>query len=329
LSQVTLIRVGISAVLAAAVVLIAAWPLGGLRRLRRLSGEVINPDLPERYRSKAGTPTMGGIFILLGFAVGALAVGGIDVLGIVLVTLSFGAIGVLDDMLAQRRRRSLGLKARQKLLLQAIPAAAYVYWSMRTHHLLVVGWPGVWMVEVGGLYVLLGVLFILFMSNAVNLSDGMDGLAAGLTVLCGVPLAVLSSAAAGVASFSKGAPIAAAALSGACVGFLCLNAYPALVFMGDTGSLAIGACLAAVAISTGTEALLLVLGAVFAAELLSVVVQVVSFKTTGRRVFRMSPLHHHFDQCGWPEPQIVKMFWLAGAAASAICIVLAGITGGF
>ena len=312
----------------AAVATVAVGGLGGIKALRRMRGEVINPDLPERYRRKAGTPTMGGTLILAGFVSGVLVFGGTRVAGLVLLTLAFGAIGFLDDWLAQHRRRSMGLKARQKLALQSAVALVFARWVMNTEHTLTVGWPGVWMVDIGGAYLVFAALFIVLMSNATNLADGMDGLASGLTVICSATLAVLAWVAAGVGEVSKSAPLAAAALAGGCAGFLVFNRPPARVFMGDTGSLALGACLAGVAVVTGTELPLLVGGAVFLAELLSVVIQVASFKTTGRRVFRMSPLHHHFDQCGWPESRIVRAFWIAGGAASAASLAAMAVSVG-
>lgn len=312
----------LAAGVAALTVLLVGGPLGGLAALRRLKGEIINPDLPERYRGKAGTPTMGGLLILAGFCVGALVAGGWRIGGVLVVTLAFGAIGLLDDMLAQLRGRSLGLKARQKLALQVAAAVIFTKWVMSAEHTLTVGWPGVHMWELGWLYLLFGTLFMVTMSNATNLADGMDGLAAGLTLLGAAALAIVGSVVAGVTPAAKEAPVAAMALAGACAGFLGFNRSPALVFMGDTGSLALGACLAAVSMLTGTELPLLVIGAVFLAELLSVVIQVISFKTTGRRVFRMSPLHHHFDRCGWPERKVVTAFWIAGGVAAALGLLL-------
>lgn len=317
-----------AAALVAAAVTIAVGLLGGIRWLRRMKGEVINPDLPQRYRQKAGTPTMGGLLILAGFAAGALGLGGTHALGVAALTLAFGAIGFLDDWLSQRRGRSMGLKARQKLVLQFAAALVFSRWVMGTQHTLTIGWPGVWLVDLGGAYLAFAVLFIVLMSNATNLADGMDGLASGLTVLCGATLAVVASVSAGMSEVSKSAPLVSAALSGACGGFLVFNRAPARVFMGDTGSLALGACLAGVAVVTGTELVLMIGGAVFLVELLSVVIQVVSFKTTGRRVFRMSPLHHHFDQCGWPETKVVQAFWIAGGALSAVCLAAVSLSVG-
>lgn len=312
----------------AAVVTAAAGGLGGIRILRRTQGELINPDLPERYCKKAGTPTMGGVLILLGFVAGALALGRTHVAGVVLLTIAFGAIGFLDDWLAQKRRQSLGLKARQKLALQLAVAIVFARWASKAEHTLTLGWPGVWMVDLGGAYMAVATLFIVVMSNATNLADGMDGLASGLTVLCGSTLAVVASVAAGMNAVSKSAPLAAAAMAGACAGFLVHNRAPAKVFMGDTGSLALGACLAGVAVLTGAELPLMLAGAVFLAELMSVVVQVSSYKTTGRRVFKMSPLHHHFDQCGWPETKVVLLFWIVGGLASAVCLAAMAVSAG-
>jgi phospho-N-acetylmuramoyl-pentapeptide-transferase len=238
--------------------------------------------------------------------------------------LAYGAVGAVDGALAIRHQRNLGLRARERLVLQFALAIA-----LALTVLLHPGAPSGWTVAqnprwpiVGalplGLYAVFVVLYLVGFTNAVNLADGLDGLAAGTVALASGAYAVIAA--------SIGRPevaVLAAAIAGACAGFLWFNAHPAAVFMGDVGSNALGAGLATMAIVTRTEGLLLVVGAVFVLEAASVLLQVAYFKATGgRRIFRMSPLHHHFELSGWSETQTVTRFWLVGLAAALIGVAL-------
>ncbi len=282
----------------------------------------IREDAPERHRSKAGTPTIGGLLLMAAAILGTVAVAppSLPVVLALLMFVGFGAIGLADDLLKVRRGRNLGLRARERLAAQgllAVTVTLYVIYSDPLGSTLVVPWVG--RVDLGWLYLPFAVAFILGFVNAVNLADGLDGLAAGLS-------AITAGAYAAIA-FRFGFPevgVLAAGVAGACIGFLWFNAHPAQIFMGDTGSNALGAVLAGMAIVTKTELTLVVVGAVFVAEALSVLGQVAYFKATGgRRIFRMSPLHHHFELSGWTETQTVTRFWLLSALAALIGVMLA------
>lgn len=295
--------------------------------LHRLKfGQSIRAEGPARHYAKAGTPTMGGIMMLLGMTAVVGLFGGArpEVWVAYLVFLGHGLIGFGDDYIKVVLRRSLGLTARQKLLGQAVLAAVLAYvaqaylqrgtevWLPFTAHTLDLGL---------GYYIFL--FFVLVgSSNAVNLTDGLDGLAAGTMTVASLCYAVVAAffGHAGLAMF-------ATAMAGVCLGFLWFNAHPAKVFMGDTGSLALGGGLAAVAVLTRTELLLVLVGLVFVAEALSVMLQVASFKLTGKRIFRMSPIHHHFELGGWSERKVVAVFCLCGVAAAAAALLTLWFSG--
>jgi phospho-N-acetylmuramoyl-pentapeptide-transferase len=300
------------------------------------AGQAIREDAPERHRTKAGTPTMGGVLIVTGMVMGVLLTLGAqaalsqrtltrvwDPAVFCTTVLAFAGIGLLDDYLIIRRGKNLGLKARQKLLMQCVVAAAFAAYLFVNAEVGVttVLQAGEWRVDLGGWYYPLAVLFIVALSNAVNLADGLDGLAAGLSLIAACALGSIF----GLRDTSwvlQGA----GALGGACAGFLNFNRYPARVFMGDTGSLALGAALALIAILAKVELIALVVLLVFWIEMLSVILQVISFQTTGRRIFRMSPLHHHFELLGMHEVRVVMMFWIAGIVSGAAGYVLARIS---
>ncbi|MDF2874891.1 MAG: mraY [Sporomusa sp.] len=294
--------------------------------LKRLKfGQSIREEGPERHYAKAGTPTMGGLLILVALTIPSLVFAGKhpEVLLALFVTLGHGFIGFLDDFIKVVLKRSLGLKARQKLLGQIIMALALsyvasIYFGRGTD---------VWIpvlgvnIDFGALYYLLIFIVLVGTTNAVNLTDGLDGLAAGTTTVAALAYAVVAL------SFGKpDLAIFCVALAGACLGFLRYNAFPAKVFMGDTGSLALGGALAAVAVMTKTEFLLVIVGGVFVIEALSVIIQVISFKSTGKRVFKMSPIHHHFELSGWSETKVVTVFWLAGAVFAAVALSLLAVS---
>ncbi len=294
--------------------------------LKRLKfGQSIREEGPERHYAKAGTPTMGGVLLLVALTIPCLVFAGNnpEVLLALFVTLGHGLIGFLDDFIKVVLKRSLGLKARQKLLGQIIMALALsyiasIYFGRGTDI-----WIPVWGVTIdfGALYYLLIFVVLVGTTNAVNLTDGLDGLAAGTTTVAALAYAVVAL------SFGKpDLAVFCVALAGACLGFLRYNAHPAKVFMGDTGSLALGGALAAVAVMTKTEFLLVIVGGVFVIEALSVIIQVISFKSTGKRVFKMSPIHHHFELSGWSETKVVTVFWLAGAVFAAVALSLLAVS---
>lgn len=294
--------------------------------LQRLKfGQSIRQEGPERHYAKAGTPTMGGIIILLALVSAVLACGinSPEIWLALFVTIGHGVIGFVDDFIKVVMKRSLGLKAKEKLIGQIIMAFALAYiattYMGRGTDLWI---PLIGMqVDFGPLYYLLIFLVLVGTTNAVNLTDGLDGLAAGTSVVAAAAYIVVSI------SFAKmDLAIFCAALVGACLGFLKYNSHPARVFMGDTGSLALGGALAAVAVMTKTELLLVVIGGVFVLEALSVIIQVASFKTRGKRVFLMSPLHHHFELLGWPEIKVVTVFWFAGVLFSLLALAILSVT---
>jgi len=285
--------------------------------LKRLKfGQNIRSDGPSRHLQKAGTPTMGGIIFLIGMLAAVLFVAPqrVDALAVLALTLGYGLIGFIDDYIKIVFKRSLGLRAREKLLGQIILALllaiGVVFW-LDTGTDLVVPFSG-YAVD-GGIRLEMGLwLFLAFTifvmvgtANAVNLTDGLDGLAAGASLVVALAMMLLS-----LQAGKEGVAVVMAAMSGGCLGFLYFNHYPAKVFMGDTGSLALGGGLAAAAVVTRSELFLVIIGGIFVLEALSVIIQVISFQTTGRRIFRMSPLHHHFELGGWSESKVVLTFWL-------------------
>ncbi len=281
-------------------------------------GQHVREEGPQRHLSKAGTPTAGGvIFVALGLLTVALfdrERGG----GILALALALGALlGALDDIQKLAAARNLGLRARFKVLIQVAGGLLLGVLLYRGGFALQFV-PGRGLVDLGVWLVPLAALAVVATSNAVNLTDGSDGLAAGLSVLAFGVLAALTAHAGQTAR-----AVALAGLAGATLAFLWYNLHPARVFMGDTGSLALGTALAVGATEAHLLWLLPLLGLVFAIETLTVIIQVVSFKTTGRRVFRMSPLHNHFDLLGWHEERIAALFWTVGAVCAVLVSMLA------
>ena len=275
---------------------------------------------PESHKYKAGTPTMGGILILFALTVSVLLFNGAEPskLMALFLTLGNGLIGFADDSIKAVKKRNLGLTAKQKLAGQAVISVIFcialkVFADMPTT---------VWIpftditVDLGIAYYLFVFLIIVGATNAVNLTDGLDGLAAGSSAITAVAYVVIS-----VALGYGGIAIFGAALAGACLGFLFYNQHPAKMFMGDTGSLALGGGMAAMAILTKTELLLVIAGGLYVLEALSVILQVISFKTRGVRIFKMSPVHHHFELSGWSEVKVVTVFWFFSALVAIIAIV--------
>jgi phospho-N-acetylmuramoyl-pentapeptide-transferase len=307
----------LSAAIAAAT---TAW---GEPRLRRLKlGQVIRQEGPQAHLSKAGTPTMGGLLVV---PVGVL-VGGLTspedprLLAVGALSLAFMAIGATDDWRSLTKRRNTGLGPRAKLLLQALASLAFLYWAWQGQWLGVeeagnIALPLGWVLPLGLLIWPLGLFVVLAESNATNLTDGLDGLAAGCGAIVSTGLGLQL-----MLRGQEGDP----SLAAFCVGFLAHNRHPARLFMGDTGSLAMGAGLAAVALLSNSLWPLLVMGGLFLAESLSVILQVGVFKATkgpdgqGRRLFRMAPLHHHYELGGLKEQQVVVRFW----GASLVLVIL-------
>jgi phospho-N-acetylmuramoyl-pentapeptide-transferase len=306
-------------------------------RSKQGKGQPIREDGPASHLiTKQGTPTMGGFLILIGLAAGTLLWADLSnayVWICLFVTLGFGGVGFIDDYLKVTRRSSKGIAGKMKLVLQfAIAAAAGVLISWLSaeglaNQLALPFFKEV-LLDLGWLFVPFAMLVMVGASNAVNLTDGLDGLATMPVIIASATFALLAYLV-GFSTFAEylqihhvaGASELAvfmAALIGACLGFLWYNAPPAMVFMGDTGSLALGGALGTVAVIIKHELVLIIVGGLFVLETVSVIVQVISFKTTGRRVFRMAPLHHHFEQKGWAESTIVVRFWIISLVLALI-----------
>ncbi len=290
------------------IITVVASPILIKRMLFLQYGQQIRTDGPAGHALKAGTPTMGGVVFILAAAMISLLLAGRSplLLTALLVTLGCGAIGFFDDYFKIARGRSLGLKARSKLAGEVVITLLFIvllrYLGLYST---VISLPSFNLViDLGYFYPLFVYLVISASSNSVNLTDGADGLAAGTAVIA---LAAFGHIA--VQQSVGEIALFCAALSGGCLGFLVYNYYPARLFMGDVGSLSLGGAFAAVAVLTKTELFLLIIGGVFVIEALSVIVQVTSFRFTGRRILLMSPLHHHFELKGWSEWRIVKTFW--------------------
>ena len=319
---------------AAAIVtaLLLSWLLGPwfIRTLRRLSvGQNIRDVGPQAHQVKAGTPTMGGLLILFASLGSTLLWGNLNnayVWIVILVTAAFGAIGFADDYIKIRKRRNLGLTARAKMGLQILAAGlmglallilpiGYGFNSTLTFPFF-----KQLVLNLGYLYIPFVVIVLVGASNAVNLTDGLDGLAIGATTVAAATYAVFTYIAGNrlIANYLQishvpgvgEVAVFCGALVGAGLGFLWYNSHPAEVFMGDVGSLALGAAIGSVAVIAKQEILLVLVGGLFVLEALSVIIQVTSFKLRGKRVFRMSPLHHHFELSGWAEPKVIVRFWL-------------------
>lgn len=288
----------------------------------RRAGQNIREEGPKSHYAKAGTPSMGGIAIIIGAIVGCLA--GVkysaDLGAAILVFVLFGLIGFFDDYLKVVKKNNLGLRAYQKFGLQIIISVAFaIYMAYFSGDGTSVWIPFVNVnLDFGICYIPFIAFVLLAMTNAVNLTDGLDGLASGVTILVSLFFAV----AAVTYNASVGGGIFCAALAGGCLGFLVFNKNPAKVFMGDTGSLALGGGLAAAAIVMHLELLLPIAGFVYVLEALSVIIQVVSFKTTGKRVFKMAPIHHHFELCGLKEKKVVVLFWCMALVCCIIGLVI-------
>jgi phospho-N-acetylmuramoyl-pentapeptide-transferase len=297
---------------ATALVGVAAVPLLAYLRL----GQTVRTDGPASHLAKTGTPTMGGlIFVPIIVIVTLLLAGASPYVWLTLAMMvGFGLLGLADDFLKVALRRPLGLRARYKLVIQ-VALAVLLGWGASS--LLGLG-TAVSLpftrasVDLGAFYVPFVIVLVLGTTNGVNLTDGVDGLAAGMMLATASAYGLVAWAA-GVATMG----IFAFALAGGCLGFLVHNHHPARVWMGDTGSLALGGALAALAVLTRTELWLVIIGGLYAAEALSVIIQVAYFRLTRKRFFRMAPLHHHFEVSGWSETKVTTVFWLANLVLAA------------
>ncbi|WP_406854316.1 phospho-N-acetylmuramoyl-pentapeptide-transferase [Alsobacter sp. KACC 23698] len=319
--------------------------INGLR-LKQGKGQPIRTDGPQSHLAKKGTPTMGGLMILSGFLFSTLVWGNLAnpyVWVVLLVTLGFGAIGFYDDYLKVTKQSHAGFGGRSRLAIEFVIAGAacvviaYLipkmpgYGAVRLASALAVPFFKDVLLNLGVFFIAFGALVIVAAGNAVNLTDGLDGLAI-------VPVMIASATFGFIAYLSGNAiysnylqihfvpgtgelAVLCGAMIGAGIGFLWFNAPPAQIFMGDTGSLALGGMLGTVAVATKHEIVLAIVGGLFVLEALSVIIQVASFKLTGKRVFRMAPIHHHFEQLGWSEPQVVVRFWII-----AIVLALVGLS---
>lgn len=311
--------------------------------IRKLShhqvGQFVRDDGPQSHLSKAGTPTMGGALILAAIAVSTLLWADLSnryIWVVLIVTLLFGAIGWIDDYKKLIKKQSQGLRARHKYLLQTLFGLGAAFFLFHTAKVpaeleLIVPFFKTVVLPMGGMFVVLAYFVIVGSSNAVNLTDGLDGLAILPTVMVGGALGLFAYLTGNV-NFAGylGIPyipgvgevvIFCGAIVGAGLGFLWFNTYPAQVFMGDVGALGLGAALGVIAVVVRQELVLLIMGGVFVMETVSVILQVASFKLTGRRIFRMAPLHHHFELKGWPEPRVIVRFWII-----TVILVLIGLS---
>ncbi len=324
------------AIAVAAAITGAVMPLF-IRAMRKDGiGQQVRADGPESHLVKQGTPTMGGVVMLAGVVVTVFLIAKWtpELVLAVLAMLVTGSLGLLDDIESVAHKRSLGLTPAQKMVglisISVVFCLAAVNWVGIDAF---VRFPGglaldlgvlTTTVEVAGVSIAIPWLYVAFvfllmagLSNAVNLTDGLDGLAGGCSMVVMLVMAMVA-----YRYDEIDLAIFAASIAGACVGFLWHNCNPASIFMGDTGSLALGAALAALAVLTKTEITSLIMGGLFVCEALSVIIQVVSFKTTGKRVFLMSPIHHHFEKLGWAETKVVTRFWIISAAFATLGFAL-------
>lgn len=289
--------------------------------LKRLKfGQEVRDDGPKTHLKKEGTPTMGGVVILIAIAVTCLFYmkDYPEILPILFVTIGFGLIGFLDDFIKIVMKRSLGLRAWQKMLLQIVVAGVFAYYVVNYTDLnneIIIPFTGKIVTLSNWAYVLLLMFVVVGTVNGSNFTDGLDGLASSVTALIATFFTVVA-----IGTGSGVAPVTCAAV-GALLGFLVFNVYPAKVFMGDTGSLALGGFVAATAYMLKMPLFIVIVAFIYLAEVLSVIIQVVSFKTTGKRVFKMAPIHHHFELCGWPESKVVAIFDIVTALLCVLGLI--------
>ncbi|HEY5673024.1 MAG TPA: phospho-N-acetylmuramoyl-pentapeptide-transferase [Malonomonas sp.] len=314
--------------------ILGPWLIATLQRMQ--IGQTIRKVGPESHFVKEGTPTMGGSLILLAIVVPTLLWADLSNLYIwvtLLVTVGYGVIGFVDDYLKVVRKNSAGISARQKLFWQmliALAASLLLFYSSGFDTRLSLPFFKAAQPDLGIFYIPFAMLVMVGASNAVNLTDGLDGLAIGPMIIAAATFLLLAYLAgnAKLASYLQISSIQGAgelavlcgAMAGAGLGFLWFNSYPAQVFMGDVGSLSLGGSLGTIAVITKNELVLVIVGGIFVVEALSVIVQVISFRYWGRRVFRMAPIHHHFELKGWAEPKIIVRFWIISIILALIAL---------
>lgn len=285
-------------------------------------GQQILEDGPKWHEKKSGTPTMGGLIFIGGTVVASIVALLIDfnihLLMMLLISLGFGTIGFIDDYVKVVKKQNQGLTAPQKFMLQIVLACIYIIVMNYTGDLnteIIIPFAGITWSMPWWLYIVFALIVITGTVNAVNLTDGLDGLAASITVVVGLFFAV-----AALICESWAGTVFSSAVSGGCLAFLIYNHYPAKVFMGDTGSLFLGGAITVIAVGLKMPLVLVIAGFVYLFETLSVIMQVASFKLTGKRIFKMSPIHHHFEMCGWSEVKIVSVFTLITFALCAVAL---------
>ena len=324
------------------IALVAAWILGAVftKMLipfleKKQFRQFVREEGPKSHLSKTGTPSMGGIAIVFATILSAVMVS-VTVAGkssdyksliaVLVVMVLFGLIGFIDDYEKAIKKNNDGISPKQKIVLQFVFSAAFAVFAYFNTGFAAIGGSFVW-IPFADVYLDFGILYIPFIifvmiafSNAVNLTDGLDGLASGVTALVSFCMVIL-----GIYNFPDfiTEPVIYGALSGACLGFLMFNKNPAKIFMGDTGSMFLGGCVVAMAFGVGAPLLLGLIGLIYICESLSVVIQVISFKTTGRRIFKMSPIHHHFEMSGYTEVQIGFAFSLITVIGSLLAFLAA------
>jgi len=314
----------VNAFLAAGVAIIVSLAMGPfiIPFLTRLKvGQNIREDGPRRHLAKAGTPTMGGVIIITSIMVASFLFAGNsqEVLSSVLIMLAFGGIGFWDDYIKVVLKRSLGLRAREKLGLQILISLIFglllVYYLGRGTQI-IIPFSGT-VIDLGYLYFPFLIVVLTGTANGVNLTDGLDGLAVGVTFFVAIALGVVS-----IMTAHANLLVFCGALAGACLGFMVFNHHPARVFMGDTGSMALGGGVAAISAISRSEVALIIIGGIYVIETVSVILQILSYQTTRKRIFLMAPLHHHYELKGWSETMIVKRFSLL-----SLLFVIIGLLG--
>ncbi|MFR6291110.1 MAG: phospho-N-acetylmuramoyl-pentapeptide-transferase [Peptococcaceae bacterium] len=294
--------------------------------LRRLKfGQSVRNDGPQRHLQKQGTPTMGGVMFFFSLTLGTIFLARDNYIGyfLLLFTLGFGLIGFMDDYIKIVKKRSLGLTAKQKIIGQLGFSCLLAFIALRLLKISTAVMIPIfgWTIDLGWLYIPFFIFLVVGTTNAVNLTDGLDGLASGVTMIVALGYTLM-----GIMCKQYAVVIFGAALVGSCLGFLVFNHYPAKIFMGDTGSLALGGAIAALAVVTKTELLLPLIGIIYVAEAVSDIIQVAVYKRKKVRVFKMAPLHHHFELSGWSEQKVVRVFWAVAAAAVLLTLLCYHIT---
>ncbi len=302
--------------------IIGPFLIPALRRLK--FGQSVRSDGPQSHLQKQGTPTMGGVMFFFSFILGTVFLAGNSYLTwfMLICAMGFGLIGFVDDYIKIVKKRSLGLTAKQKMLGQLVfsVALAFAADAIGISTAVIIPLLG-WEVELSLGYYFFVVFLLVGTTNAVNLTDGLDGLASGVTMIVALGYVLM-----GYLSSNTAVVVFGAVLMGSCLGFLVFNHHPAKVFMGDTGSLALGGAVAALAIVTKTELLLPLIGIIYVAEVVSDIIQVSVYKKKKVRVFKMAPIHHHFELCGWSEWKVVRVFWAVTAAAVLLTLLCYSIT---